>query len=147
VAPLQERTLQDAAWAFPLAAADHHRCRSLRKKDFQRIPDCRHATIDQVLAPLLPADAELCIDAAPAYDSFAASRNIAHFVVRNAPNQRLASPAHHIQNKNSLHSRYEEFIRRFRGPASKYLPLYLAWFLYAQRGTQARTAFAEIIRA
>ena len=53
----------------------------------------------------------------------------------------------YIQNTNSLHSRYEEFIRRFRGPASKYLPLYLAWFLYAQRGTQPRTAFAEIIRA
>lgn len=34
VAPLQERALQDAAWAFPLAAADHHCRRSQRKKAF-----------------------------------------------------------------------------------------------------------------
>lgn len=130
-------------WQLPIITVVDRSGRKL----FQRIRDCKHATIDQVLGPLVPADAELCTDAAPAYGSFAASRNIAHFVVRNAPNQRLASPAHHIQNTNSLHSRYEEFIRRFRGPASKYLPLYLAWFLYAQRGTQPRTAFAEIIRA
>lgn len=117
------------------------------KKLFERIPDCKHTTINRILAPLVPADAELCTDAAPAYGSFATSRNIAHFIVRNAPNRRLASPAHHIQNTNSLHSRYEEFIRRFRGPASKYLPLYLSWFLYAQRRTEPRAAFAEIIRA
>ncbi len=117
------------------------------KKLFERIPDCKYANIDRMLAPLVPVGAELCTDAAPAYGSFAASRNIAHFVVRNAPSQRLASPAHHIRNTNSLHSRYEEFIRRFRGPASKYLPLYLSWFVHAQRGTQSRTAFAEIIRA
>lgn len=117
------------------------------KKLFERISDCKHATIDRILAPLVPADAELCTDAAPAYSSFAAGRNIAHFVVRNAPGKRIASPAHHIQNTNSLHSRYEEFIKRFRGPASKYLPLYLSWFLYEQRNAEPRSAFAEIIQA
>lgn len=36
------------------------------KKLFERIPDCKHTTINRTLAPLVPVYAELCTDAAPA---------------------------------------------------------------------------------
>ena len=56
-------------------------------------------------------------------------RGIEHLVIRTKPGQKTASATHHIQNINNLHSRYDAFIKPFRGPASRYLEGYLQWFI------------------
>ncbi|WP_339948874.1 hypothetical protein [uncultured Albimonas sp.] len=43
-----------------------------------------------------------------------------------------------------MHSRYKEFIKPFRGPASKYLGGYLNWFLIQQRRS-AEDLFAAVV--
>jgi hypothetical protein len=37
------------------------------------------------------------------------------------------SGAVHVQNVNAYHSRFKEWLRRFHGVASCYLPNYLGW--------------------
>lgn len=110
----------------------------------ERIPDRRSITIDAALWPVVAPDAVLCSDGAAAYTIFARKHSLAHFQVHNAPGKRLATPAHHIQNVNALHSRYKAFIRPFKGPASKYLEGYLRWFL-VQNERSAGEVFAAMI--
>ncbi|NKX28588.1 IS1595 family transposase [Rhodobacteraceae bacterium R_SAG6] len=97
-------------------------------KMVQRIPNRHNATISNALASVVPPDAVLCSDAHQAYRSFAQAAGMEHFVVGGAKGKAKATASHHIQNINSLHSRYEDFIRQFKGPASKYLRGYLDWF-------------------
>ncbi|WP_305511838.1 IS1595 family transposase [Shimia thalassica] len=98
----------------------------------QRIADRANATIQKALDPVIPADAVLCSDAIRAYGNFARIKGLEHFVVGGAKGKVQATASHHIQNINSLHSRYEDFIRQFKGPASKYLSGYVDWFIARQ---------------
>lgn len=112
-------------WQLPiLTVADRSGSRC-----FQRLPNRRTTTIVKALAPLIPADAVLCSDGASAYATFAERIGITHFVLGSRPGTRMASPSHHIQNVNSLHARYDDFLQPFCGPATKYLNAYINWFV------------------
>lgn len=112
-------------WQLPiLTVADRSGARR-----FQRVSGRSNGTIQMALAPIVAPDSVLCTDGLKAYASFAQYRGIEHFVIKTKPGQKTASATHHIQNINNLHSRYETFIKPFRGPASKYLEGYLQWFI------------------
>lgn len=113
-------------------------------KMVRRIPNRHNATISSVLASVVPADAVLCSDAHQAYQSFAQASGMEHFVVGGAKGKAQATASHHIQNINSLHSRYEDFIRQFKGPASKYLAGYLDWFSARMHNLEYRSVYAQI---
>tara|TARA_R110000787_G_scaffold153495_12_gene267377 strand:- start:2426 stop:3493 length:1068 start_codon:yes stop_codon:yes gene_type:complete len=110
----------------------------------QRIPDRANTTIQNALDPVVPADAVLCSDALRAYGHFARVKGMEHFVVGGAKGKAQATAAHHIQNINSLHSRYDDFIRQFKGPASKYLLGYVDWFIARQSGVSLAEAFLQV---
>lgn len=112
-------------WQLPiLTIADRSGARH-----FEHIPNRNHATIDRALSPKLAPDAVLCTDAHPAYGKIAKNHGIEHFVIRSKPGQKTASPSYHIQNINSLHSRFKAFLRPFHGPASKNIAGYILWFM------------------
>ena len=103
---------------------------------YQRIPGRSKGAIYSALFPLVAEDAVLCSDGHAGYSALAASKGIEHFVINAKPGQKMASPTHHIQNINNLHSRYKNFIGPFRGPASKYLDGYINWFIARVRKTE-----------
>lgn len=112
-------------WQLPiLTVADRGGARR-----FQRIAGRSNGTILMALTPIIAPDAVLCTDGMKAYATFSQARGIEHFVIKTKPGQKTASTTHHIQNINNLHSRYDTFIKPFRGPASKYLSGYLQWFI------------------
>ncbi|MFZ3584941.1 IS1595 family transposase [Loktanella sp. DJP18] len=112
-------------WQLPiLTVADRGGARR-----FQRIAGRSNGTIQMALSPIVARDAVLCTDGLAGYAAFAQSSGIEHFVIKTKPGQKAVSATHHIQNINSLHSRYKDFTRPFRGPASKYLGGYLQWFI------------------
>ena len=82
------------------------------------------ATLSRHVAP----DAVLCSDGDPAFSLFAAAHSVTHYTI-NAKGPRLIGNAFHIQTVNSLHDRFERFMDPFRGPATKYLKGYTAWFI------------------
>ena len=127
-------------WQLPiLTIADRSGARRA-----ERIPNRRDATIMQALSPLVAMDAALCSDKLNGYIRFAASRQMEHFIVGSKPGTRIASPSHHIQTINSLHSRYRRFIRPFCGPASKYLQGYVQWFIARDIRITAISAFQRL---
>jgi transposase-like protein len=103
------------------------RDRSGRTFDFVtgRAPLTR-AHLRRCLAPVLGRDILLVTDAHPAYRAFAREAGITHRAVNLSAGVRVAG-ALHVQNVNAYHSRFKEWLRRFHGVASHYLPNYLGW--------------------
>jgi hypothetical protein len=112
-------------WQLPiLTVADRSGARR-----FQRIPGRSNGAIHMALAPIVAADCVLCTDGLDGYAAFAKYSGMEHCVIKTKPGQKTVSKTYHIQNINNLHSRYDEFIKPFRGPASKHLEGYLQWFV------------------
>lgn len=112
----------------------------------EQIPDRKVATIDAALSPIIARDAIFCSDSGAGYLRFGAKHHLVHRVLVAIAGQRLIDGAYHIQTVNSLHARFSAFIRPFCGPATKYLPLFLRWFL-AQNRLGATEAFEKVLRA
>ena len=126
-------------WQIPiLTVADRSGARL-----FQQLPNRQSATLERALKPLLPRDAMLCSDGANAYATVAANGGIEHFVVGSKPGTRVTAGCYHIQNVNSLHARYDKFIKPFCGPATKNLNGYIRWLEVRLAGMTP----ADVIRA
>jgi transposase-like protein len=78
------------------------------------------------LKPALDADALLVSDANPTYTAFCHAEGISHQIVNLSQGQRV-NGAYHVQNVNAYHSRFKQWLRRFHGVATHYLPNYLGW--------------------
>jgi transposase-like protein len=78
------------------------------------------------LPPVVAPDILLVTDGHPAYRAFAREAGIPHRAVNLSAGVRVAG-ALHVQNVNAYHSRFKEWLRRFHGVASRYLPNYLSW--------------------
>jgi transposase-like protein len=88
------------------------------------------AQLERHLLPKLDRQVLLVTDAHGAYRSFARKHGIAHEAVNLRAGvrvRRLAAGAIHVQNVNSYHQRFRQWLSHFRGVASRYLPNYLGW--------------------
>ena len=82
------------------------------------------------LLPRLDRQVLLVTDANAAYRVFARTHGIAHEAVNlsaGVRSRRSAAGAIHVQNVNAYHGRLRQWLSRFRGLASRYLPNYLGW--------------------
>ena len=88
------------------------------------------AQLERHLLPRLDRQVLLVSDSHGAYRSFARKHRIAHEAVNLRAGMRVrhgAAGAIHVQNVNSYHQRFRQWLSRFRGVASRYLPNYLGW--------------------
>ncbi|OON64152.1 transposase [Massilia sp. KIM] len=82
------------------------------------------------LLPKLDPKALLVTDSNAAYRAFSRQHGIAHEAVNLRAGVRVragASGAIHVQNVNAYHHRFRDWLARFHGVASRYLPNYLGW--------------------
>jgi transposase-like protein len=82
------------------------------------------------LLPRLAPHVLLVTDANAAYRAFARRNGVAHQAVNLRAGERVRASAHgaiHVQNVNAYHSRFRQWLSRFHGVASRYLPNYLGW--------------------
>jgi len=100
------------------------------------------AHISAALDPILAKDAILCTDAAKAMAAAARALGVAHRPVNLSAGIRVVAGVYHVQNANSYHSRLKDWMRRFKGVATKYLDSYLGWFRTIERSpaTDAKSA-------
>lgn len=140
LAPTGEKKFGLSRWQLLLLTVDRGGMRRM-----SRIGDINDATIDAALAPVVAADAVLCSDKAGLFAAFALKPQLQHSALVSTPGGGLATPAHHIQNANTLHFRYRDFIRPFRGPAKSYLGRYLAWFMAREALVDPRQVFAAAL--
>ena len=84
-------------------------------------------TLSAALKPVLAKDAVLCTDGSPALSAAARDIGVEHHAVNLSAGIHVDG-AWHVQNVNAYHSRLKNWIRRFRGVTTCYLPKYLGWF-------------------
>ncbi|MEH6437600.1 transposase, partial [Massilia sp. DD77] len=75
---------------------------------------------------VLDPDVLLVTDGHPAYRCFAREADISHQFVNLRAGERIRG-AVHVQNVNAYHRRFRQWLARFHGVASRYLPNYLGW--------------------
>ena len=84
------------------------------------------AQLRRCLPPVIAPDVVLVTDGHPAYPAFARQGGIAHRAVNLSAGMRAAGELH-VHNVNAYHRRFKQWLRRFNGVASRYLPNYLGW--------------------
>lgn len=84
------------------------------------------AQLKRCLPPVVDEDILLVSDSNAAYRYFARDAGISHQAVNLRQGQRVRG-AIHVQNVNAYHSRLREWLDRFHGVATHYLPNYLGW--------------------
>jgi transposase-like protein len=84
------------------------------------------AQLKRCLPPVLDKDVLLVSDANAAYRYFARETGLAHDYVNLRAGVRVKG-AVHVQNVNAYHSRFRDWLSRFHGVATHYLPNYLGW--------------------
>jgi transposase-like protein len=100
------------------------------------------AQLERDLLPRLDPQALLVSDSHGAYRAFARKHRIAHLAVNLRAGVRVrqvGSRAIHVQNVNAYQGRFKDWLRGFRGVASRYLPNYLGW-RWALDGGRVRSA-------
>jgi len=85
------------------------------------------AAIKKILGSKVGKDNILCIDGGSALWGFVNADKIPCKVIAPGKHLHERNPIFHIQNVNGYHHRLKEWIARFHGVATKYLPNYLGW--------------------
>ena len=110
-------------WQLPiLTVADRGGARL-----FRRLPNRKSATLERAMKPLVPERCRALLGRRQRLQARGSTGGLEHFVVGSKPGTRVAAGCYHIQNVNSLHARYDKFIKPFCGPATKNLNGYIRW--------------------
>ena len=102
--------------------------------------------IEAALKPVLAVDSVLCTDSARALDSAVREIGITHRSINLSAGVRVINRVYHVQNVNAYGSRLKEWMRRFHGIATRYLPNYLGWRRLIDRNRGALSA-STVLRA
>lgn len=90
------------------------------------LPDLEGATFARLLKPVVAPDALLVSDGRAAYAAFAEAEGLLHISLNASAGDRVYGH-YHIQNVNAYISRLKDWMRRFKGVATRHLPSYLGW--------------------
>ena len=105
----------------------------------QMLSDLTAPTIAAYLAPVVETGAVLVSDGREAYAKFADDRALLHICLNASRGERIYE-GFHIQNVNAYTSRLKEWLRRFKGVATRYLASYLGWRRMIEREGENLTA-------
>lgn len=109
--------------------------------------DRSEASLKFHLVPVLAKDALLISDGAKAYGALARTLGIGHVGLNISVGERVRDGVYHIQNVNSYTSRLKDWMRRFRGVATRYLVNYLGWWRKIETLGDALTAQRLLLAA
>jgi transposase-like protein len=100
--------------------------------------------VTEVMKPALAEDVVLCTDGSGMLATVASELGIEHHAVNTLRGEHTRG-AWHIQNVNAYHSRFKQWMRRFNGVATSYLPNYLGWFRALDRNAQSAAKPASLL--
>ena len=104
------------------------------------LPDRSEAAVRPVLeGKLSKDDTLLCMDGDKALIAFAEAEGIEYELIVASKGEHVHEKVLHIQNVNAYGSRFKQWLRRFNGVATKYLPSYLGWRRWLEKGEDAIT--------
>ena len=113
------------------------------------LPDRSEAAVRPVLeGKLSKDDTLLCMDGDKALVAFAEAEGIEYELIIASKGEHVHEKVLHIQNVNAYGGRFKQWLNRFNGVATKYLPSYLGWRRWLEKGEEIitpQTAFAAAL--
>ncbi len=113
------------------------------------LPDRSEAAVRPVLEGKLSKDNTLlCMDGDKALIAFADAEGIEYELIIASKGEHVHEKVLHIQNVNAYGSRFKQWLSRFNGVATEYLPSYLGWRRWLEGGEDVITpknAFAAAL--
>lgn len=110
------------------------------------LPDFEGLTFEHRLDPIVDRDGVLVSDGRSCYRTFARDRGMEHVAVVASRGERV-NQGFHIQNVNAYMTRLKDWLRPFKGVASKYLASYLGWRRMIERDGDHLTPHHAIAEA
>lgn len=105
------------------------------------LPNRSEAAVRPVLeGKLSKKDTLMCMDGDKALIAFAKAEGIEYELIIASKGEHVHESVLHIQNVNAYASRFEQWLDRFNGVATKYLPSYLGWRRWLEEEGDAVTA-------
>lgn len=111
------------------------------------LPGLTAPDFHEAIEPCVAADALLCSDGARPFAFAARKIGLHHEALNTRAGVRVREDVFHIQNVNAYDSRLKDWIRRFHGVATRYLPNYLTWRHMIERLGEAATPAAFVLDA
>ena len=110
------------------------------------LPDLFAPTFVRLLKPVVAHDALLVSDGRAAYGQFADEAGLLHISLNASKGERTYG-SYHIQNVNAYISRLKDWLRRFKGVATRHLPSYLGWRRMIEREGEDLSATRCLMQA
>ena len=99
------------------------------------LPDRSEAAVRTVLeGKLSKDDTLLCMDGDKALIAFAEAEGIEYELIIASKGEHVHEKVLHIQNVNAYGGRFKQWLSRFNGVATNYLPSYLGWRRWLEKG-------------
>lgn len=111
------------------------------------LPHADKQTLGGLLLQLLAPESILCTDGAAAYREVAKAEAIPHEALNIVAGNRVKQQVFHIQHVNAYDSRLKQWMHRFHGVATQYLPNYLGWRRLIERDRDALTPQTLLLHA
>ena len=99
------------------------------------LPNRSEAAVRPVLQGKLSRENTLmCMDGDKALIAFAQAEGIEYELIIASKGEHVHESVLHIQNVNAYASRFQQWLGRFNGVATKYMPSYLGWRRWLEKG-------------
>jgi len=103
-------------------------------------------SIERTIGDLVIDNNVLCSDSHPSIISWAQDKKFEHHVFV-ASKQHVKDKCYHVQHVNSLDNRYERWVGKFYGIATKYLANYMNWFVFQESIKKSINPLDELMKA
>jgi transposase-like protein len=89
-------------------------------------------SLEKTIGNMITKDNILCSDSHPSIIAWAKSKELEHHTFVANKNH-IKNKCYHVQHVNSIDNRYERWVSKFYGIATKYLQNYLNWFVFVEK--------------
>lgn len=103
-------------------------------------------SVERTIGGLVLENTVLCSDSHPSIISWAQDKKLEHHVFI-ASKQHVKDKCYHVQHVNSLDNRYERWVSKFYGIATKYLANYMNWFIFQESIKKSMNPFDDLMKA
>lgn len=93
-------------------------------------------SLEKTIGNMLSKQNVLCSDSHPSIIAWAKSKALEHHTFIANKNH-IKNKCYHVQHVNSIDNRFERWVSRFYGIATKYLQNYLNWFVFVEKSKKS----------
>jgi transposase-like protein len=102
-------------------------------------------SLEKTIGSRITKDNILCSDSHPSIIAWAKSKELEHHTFVANKNH-IKNKCYHVQHVNSIDNRYERWVSKFYGIATKYLQNYLNWFMFVEKSKKSLQPIKDLAK-